>query len=157
MIKHRSGTRWPDEWEVGWRCVRFAPLRRRWTRVSWFSLKTKIDGFFRFGLKTGCYGSCDLSSKPLARFSRFEPQNRQLRLVNLTHKITTTVSWFGSQNQVGWGLSVCASKLMSGWRLCEDTHRHPAASFITKHVRLGFPSFASKLVEERRRVVHVAS
>jgi hypothetical protein len=30
-------------------------------------------------------------------------------------------------------------------------------TFIVKQVRLGFPSFASKLVKEQRRVVHVAS
>jgi hypothetical protein len=31
------------------------------------------------------------------------------------------------------------------------------ACFIAKHVRLGFPSFASKLAKERQWVVHVAS
>jgi hypothetical protein len=36
-------------------------------------------------------------------------------------KNTVTVSWFGPQNQVGGGVSVWASKSMSGWRLCEDT------------------------------------
>jgi hypothetical protein len=35
--------------------------------------------------------------------------------------------------------------------------RHPAACFVAKQVGLGFPSFASKLVKERRRVVHVTS
>jgi hypothetical protein len=67
-------------------------------RVSSFSLKTKVNGFSRFGLKTDDYGSCGLTSKPLARVSRFEPQNQQLRFVDLAHKITTTVSWFGPQN-----------------------------------------------------------
>jgi hypothetical protein len=38
--------------------------------------------------------------------SRFGLQNQQLRFGDLTHKITTTVSWFGPQNQVGYGLSV---------------------------------------------------
>jgi hypothetical protein len=32
--------------------------------------------------------------------------NRQLRLGDLGVKITVTVSWFGPQNQVGFGLSV---------------------------------------------------
>jgi hypothetical protein len=73
-----------------------------------------VDGFSRFGLKTGGYDSCGLASKPLARVSWFEPQNRQLWFGDLAHKITMTVSWFGSQNQVGGGLSVCASKPMSG-------------------------------------------
>jgi hypothetical protein len=40
------------------------------------------------------------------RVSRFRPQNRQLRFGDLGLKITTTVSWFGPQNQVGFGLSV---------------------------------------------------
>jgi hypothetical protein len=35
--------------------------------------------------------------------------------------------------------------------------RHVAACYVTKQFRLGFPSFASKLVKERQRVVHVAS
>jgi hypothetical protein len=35
-----------------------------------------------------------------------EPQNRQLWFGDLGHKITATVSWFGPQNQVGFGLSV---------------------------------------------------
>jgi hypothetical protein len=60
--------------------------------ISWFSLKTKVDSFSRFDLKIGGYGSCDLTSKPLARVSRFGPQNRQLRFGELAHKITMTVS-----------------------------------------------------------------
>jgi hypothetical protein len=34
--------------------------------------------------------------------------------------------------------------------------QHLAAYFVVKKVRLGFSSFASKLAEERRRVVHMA-
>jgi hypothetical protein len=95
--------------------VQFAPCtRRREGRVSWFSLKPKVNSFSQFGLKTGGYGSCGLSSKQLARVSQFGPQNRQLRFGDLAHKITTAVSWFGPQNQVGEGLLVCASKPMSG-------------------------------------------
>jgi hypothetical protein len=42
---HRSGTRWPGVQEVGWRRVRFAPdTWRLGARVSWLSLKTKVDG-----------------------------------------------------------------------------------------------------------------
>jgi hypothetical protein len=51
--------------------------------VSWLSLKTKVVEGFRFG-----------------------PQNRQLWFGDLCLKITATVSWFGPQNQVGFGLSV---------------------------------------------------
>jgi hypothetical protein len=54
-------------------------------------------------------------------------------------------------------LSVCASKAMSGRRWCEHTHRHPAGCFVVKQVGLRFPSFASKLAKERRRVEYVAS
>jgi hypothetical protein len=62
---HRSNTRWTGDREVVWRCIRFAPCTwRRGARVSWLSLKTKVDsllvvwpqnywnGFLRFGLKT---------------------------------------------------------------------------------------------------------
>jgi hypothetical protein len=75
-------------------------------RVSWFSLRTKVDGFSQFGLKTGVYGSCGLASKPLARVSWFGRQNRQQQFGDLAHKITTMVSWFGPQNHVGYGLLV---------------------------------------------------
>jgi hypothetical protein len=107
MVKHRSGTQWLDNQDVGWSCVQCAPCtRRRGALVSLFSLKTKVDGFSRFGLKTGGYGSYGLASKQLAWVSRFGPQNRHLWFGDLTHKITTTVSWFGPQNQVGPGLLV---------------------------------------------------
>jgi hypothetical protein len=87
--------------------VRSTPyIRRRGARVSWFSHKTKVNGFSWFGLKTGCYGSCGLASKPLAQVSRFGPQNGQLQFGDLAHKITVTISYFRPQNQVGYGLSV---------------------------------------------------
>jgi hypothetical protein len=42
---HRSGTRWSDGREVGWRCVRSTPgTWRLGARVSWLSLKTNVDG-----------------------------------------------------------------------------------------------------------------
>jgi hypothetical protein len=42
---HRSGTRWPSGREVGWRRVRSVPdTLRTGTRVSWLSLKIKVDG-----------------------------------------------------------------------------------------------------------------
>jgi hypothetical protein len=63
---HMSGTRWPGDWDVGWRRVRSALCTWRWgAHVSWLSLKTKVnglwvvwpqnhsDGFRRFGIKTG--------------------------------------------------------------------------------------------------------
>jgi hypothetical protein len=42
---HMSSTRWPGGREVGWRRVRSAPgTWRLGARVSWLSLKTKVDG-----------------------------------------------------------------------------------------------------------------
>jgi hypothetical protein len=42
---HRSDTRWSGDRDVGWRHVRSAPcMWRRGARVSWLSLKTKVDG-----------------------------------------------------------------------------------------------------------------
>jgi hypothetical protein len=42
---HRSGTQWSGGREVGWRRVRSAPgMWRLGARVSWLSLKTKVDG-----------------------------------------------------------------------------------------------------------------
>jgi hypothetical protein len=42
---HRSGTQWPGGREVRWRRVRSAPdTLRLGARVSWLSLKTKVDG-----------------------------------------------------------------------------------------------------------------
>jgi hypothetical protein len=114
MVKHMSGTRWLNNREVEGRCVQSAPCtRRRGKWDSWFSLKTKVDDFSWFGLKTGGYGSCGLASKQLARVSQFGPQNWQLRFGNLAQKITMMVSWFGPQNHVGKVLSVRASKPMS--------------------------------------------
>jgi hypothetical protein len=75
-------------------------------RVSWFSLKTKVNSFSRFDLKTDGYGSCNLASKPLTRVSRFGPQNQQLWFGDLGLKIIVTVCWFGPQNQVYFGLSI---------------------------------------------------
>jgi hypothetical protein len=44
---HRSGTRWPDDREVGWPRVQSAPCTwRRGAWVSWLSLKTKVDGLW---------------------------------------------------------------------------------------------------------------
>jgi hypothetical protein len=42
---HRSGTQWPGSREVTWRRVQSAPgTWRLEARVSWLSLKTKVDG-----------------------------------------------------------------------------------------------------------------
>jgi hypothetical protein len=66
--------------------------RRQGARVSWFSLKTKVDDFSQFGLKISGYGSCGLAPKPLAQIFQFGPQNRQLRFDDLARKIIVTIS-----------------------------------------------------------------
>jgi hypothetical protein len=79
---HRSGTRWPDDREVGWRCVWFTLCTwRREAWVSWLSLKTKVDGLSvvwpwnrwqRF--------VSGLASKPLGRFLLVWSKNRWCRV-----------------------------------------------------------------------------
>jgi hypothetical protein len=91
---HKSGTRWPDDREVGWHRVRSALcMWRRGARVSWLSLKTKVDGlsmvwpqnywdslsvvwsqnrwdcFLQFGLKTVRTVSSGLALKLVAMVS----------------------------------------------------------------------------------------
>jgi hypothetical protein len=89
------------------------------------------------------------------RVSRFGSQNRQLRFGDLGFKITTTVSWFGSQNQAGNGLSVVPQN-----RREDDDAGHASRSSGLLHLEVSWArisQFASKLVEERRRAVHMAS
>jgi hypothetical protein len=70
--------------EVGWRRVWSAPCTRRWgARVSWLSLKIKIDIFSGLSLKIDSCGLVIWDSKSLRWFS-----------------------WVGPQNQAGFGLSV---------------------------------------------------
>jgi hypothetical protein len=93
---HRSGTRWPHDREVGWRRVWSTPCTwRRGARVSWLSLKTKVDGFsvvcsqnhwdgfLRFGLKTGGDG-----------FLRFGLKTIGSRFPVWALKPAVTVWWF---------------------------------------------------------------
>jgi hypothetical protein len=88
MIRHKLGTWWPDDREVGWRCVRSTSYtwRRREARVSWFSLKTGGDGL------------------PV-----IWPQNQCEGFLIWVSKSRSTVWWFGPQNHDGSFL-VCASK-----------------------------------------------
>jgi hypothetical protein len=79
MVKHGSGTRWPDDREVERHCVRSTPcIRRRGARVSWFSLKTKVDGFSRFGLKTKWAMVCRLRHKTDGRINTTRDTQRDL-------------------------------------------------------------------------------
>jgi hypothetical protein len=73
---------------------------------EWFGLKTTQTVFSDLASKPVTMVFSGLASKPVGRVSRFGPQNRQLRFVDLNLKITVTVSWFGPQNQAGFGLSV---------------------------------------------------
>jgi hypothetical protein len=107
------------------------------------------------------------TSKPLGRFlpvwprnrwwrvSRFGPKNWQLRFGGLGLKITATVSWFGPQNHVGYGLSV-APQNRRRMKTARGTCRDLAGYFTWKQVGLGFSNLASRLTETRLRVVHVA-
>jgi hypothetical protein len=52
-------------------------------------------------------------NRKVPRVSRFGPQNRQLRFGDLSLKITATTSWFGSQNQADFVLSVASQ---NRWR-----------------------------------------
>jgi hypothetical protein len=118
--------------------------QNHWDGLLRFGIKTGGDSFLRFGLKTGGFG-----------FFRFGLQNQQLRFGDLGHKITTTVSLFGPQNQVGDGLSVAPQ---NRWEddTARGTHQDPAASFTRKQVRIGFSSLASRLAEVQPWVVDVA-
>jgi hypothetical protein len=58
--------------------------------------------------------SCGLASKPAVTVSWFGPQNRWVRFGDLGLKITTAVSWFVSQNQVSFGLSVAPQNRREG-------------------------------------------
>jgi hypothetical protein len=79
---HRLGTWWPDDREVRWCRVRYAPCTWRWgAQVSWLSLKTNVDcllvvwpqnyrdGFLWFGLKTGGDSFLWFASKPVSMVS----------------------------------------------------------------------------------------
>jgi hypothetical protein len=72
---------------------------------------------------------------------------------DLRLKITTMIFWFVPQNQADFSLSVAPQNRREG-----DGVRHASRSsdFLRVEVRLEFFQFASKLVESRRRVVHVA-
>jgi hypothetical protein len=133
MVKHISGTWWPDDQEVGWHCVRYAPCTMRgWAQVSWLSLKTKVIGFSGLGLKTGSYSLVICSSKSLQWFLGLDLKTKWATICRSCHKT-------------------------NGRRMARDTCRDLAACFAWKQVGLGFPCFASKLTDERRRLVHMAS
>jgi hypothetical protein len=61
---------------------------------QWFGLKTNGTVFSGLTSKPVVTVSPVLTSKPVARFSRFGPQNQQLRFGDMSFKITVMASWF---------------------------------------------------------------
>jgi hypothetical protein len=100
------------------------------TVCQWFSIKTTRTVFSGLASKLVATVFSGLASKPVATVSPnlvsklvmrflvepqnqvgrgffwFGPQNWQLRFGDFDIKITATIPWFGSQNQVGYSLSV---------------------------------------------------
>jgi hypothetical protein len=68
-----------------------------------------------------------LASKSAVMVSRFGPQNRRLRFGDLCLKITVTVSWFGTQNQAGFGLSVAPQ---NRWREVSVGHASRSSGLL---------------------------
>jgi hypothetical protein len=111
---------------------------RRGAWISWFGIKTKVDGFFRFGLKTGgfwfpglgvkigSYGLVICTSKSQRQFLGLGLKTNQAMICQLRHKTD------GRMKMVG------------------GTRPDLMAYFTWKQVRLGLPSLASRLVEARR-------
>jgi hypothetical protein len=83
------------------------------------------------GLKTGNYGLVILASKSPRRFFGLSLKTKQTTVCQLCHKT-------------------------DGRATAWDMRRDLAACFALKQVRLGFSSLASRLVEARWSVVHVA-
>jgi hypothetical protein len=151
--------------------TKFDGLSMVWPQNHWddfiqFSLKINGDGFLRFSIKTGGYdvsrfglkidgGFLGWGSKlSWWRVFRFRPQNWQLWFSDLCLKFTATVSSFGPQNQARYGLSVAPQNRREG-----DSGRHASRYIDLLRVeasRVRVFQFASRLVETRRRVVHVA-
>jgi hypothetical protein len=68
---------------------------------QWFDLKTTRTVFSGLASKPMVMVFSSLTSKLVAMV-----QNRQLWFGDFGLKITAMISWFGSQNQAGFGLSV---------------------------------------------------
>jgi hypothetical protein len=139
---HRSGTRWPDDQEVGnavcglhrargdeERRFLSCASKPRSTVCQWFGLKTTGTVFSGLASKPVTTVSLGLASKPVTRVSRFGPQNRQLRFGDSDLKITTTVSWFRPQNQAVYSLLVAPQNRWEG-----DGMRHASRSNSLLHV-----------------------
>jgi hypothetical protein len=64
---------------------------------------------------------------------RFGPQNRHLRFGDLGLKITATISWFGHQNQAGFGLSVAPQ---NRWREVIVGHASRSSDLLRVEITL---------------------
>jgi hypothetical protein len=134
----RSGTRWPDDREVEWRCVWSSPCTRRWgAHVSWFDLKTKVDGFSRFDLKTGGFLFPDLGLK-----------TGSYDFMIWASKLPQQCLGLGLKNKRVMVYRLC-HKTDKRMKMTRDTHRDLVACFVWKQVRLEFTNLASRLVEAR--------
>jgi hypothetical protein len=73
---------------------------------QWFDLKTTGMVFSGLASKPMATVSPSLAPKPVASGFPIWALNWQLQFGELGLKITATVSWFGPENQAGFGLSV---------------------------------------------------
>jgi hypothetical protein len=150
-----SGTRWSDDWEVKWYCMRSTScIRRCGAWVSWLSLKSKVD---------------DLSviSKPLGQFLLVYSQTRWLRFFGLDLKTGSSdlVIWASKSLRQFLNLclktkrdSVCRLRHKTdGGRLTWDTRRVLVTCLVWKKVGVEFFSLTSRLVDTWLRMVHVTS
>jgi hypothetical protein len=75
---------------------------------QWFRLKTIVTVSPDLTSKLVATISPGLASKSVVSIFYFRPQNQQLWFGDLGLKITVMVSWFGPQNQMGYGFSVAS-------------------------------------------------
>jgi hypothetical protein len=110
-------------------------IRRRGVLVSWFGLKTKVDGFSRFGLKTSGFGFLGLDLKT-GSFSLVVWTSKPLRRF---HGLGLKTKW----------ATVCRLRQKPDGRMkmAYDTRQDLASCFTWKQVGLGFPYLATRLVE----------
>jgi hypothetical protein len=113
--------------------------RRRGAQVSWFDLKTMVNGFSQFGLKTGGYG-----------FPGWGLKTSSYGLVIYSLK---SLRWFLSLCLKTKCVMVCRlhHKIDGRMKTTLDMRQDLAACFAWKQVGQGFPSLGSRLVEVRRR------
>jgi hypothetical protein len=108
-----------------------------------------------------------LTSKPLRRFLPVWPQNRWPEFPGLSLKIgSSNLLIYPSKSPRQFlGLDIKTKRALvyrlrhkiDGGRTTRDMRRDLVACFNMKQVWLGFLSLASRLVEARRRMMHVVS